>query len=83
MQHSSLIKEELSLCTRSPAAGSVGVTAKCSLRQLGDCWWGGSKVSMYEVLMNQYLGDLENVVPKVQARYMAGMKCHTVLEQRG
>lgn len=39
---------------------------------------GASKVSTYDVLMNQYLGDLENVVLKVKAKYMTALNCQAV-----
>lgn len=51
--------------TRTPAAGSVGVTAKSSPASSGGIvgrWDGWLEVSMYEILMNQYLGDMENVL---------------------
>lgn len=67
--------------TRSPAAGSVGVTAKSQSASGGGLLVGGLKVSMYEVLMNQYVGDIENVVLKEQAKYMTCMNCQAVLEQ--
>ena len=66
MQHSSLIKEELSLCMLLPHAARQLGQLELQLRaSSGGLLVGGLKVSMYEVLMNQYLGDLENVMLKV------------------
>lgn len=68
MQHSSLIKEELSLCMLLPHAAQQLGQLELHLGAVCVKWGivgGGLQVSMYEVLMNQYLGDVENVVLKV------------------
>lgn len=68
MQHSSLIKEELSLCMLLTHAPQQLGQLELQLRAVCVKWGivsEGLKVSMYEYLMNQYLGDLENLVLKV------------------